>query len=167
MDSTHRASRAVLLLGASLACSTLGGICGPDLGPGPPDPTVTCADGAPPADGQPVVDLSDPATGESLVDGATLPIDYGSQGGSHITVAARLFTASTATWTLEFQILADGVDPSQGPAASGSVAAQACAGWSDATTPVFQNSDVSSGTLRVTATGGGLTLTDEVRVNIQ
>lgn len=163
-----RTPRAAVLLGALLASSTIGGLCGPGPGPTPPDPSSSCAEGAPPSDGQPVIELSDPETGATLEEGHTLLVEQGAQGGSHFMVAARQYAQSSGTWTYTFtlvRILPDGTEQEDG---SSGAAVEACAqGWTVTTSPVFLYGSAGPGTLRVRAESGGVTLTDEVMVNLE
>lgn len=163
-----RTSRAAVLLGALLASSTLGGLCGPSPAPPAPDSTSTCAEGAPPADGQPMIELSDPETGATLEEGHTLLVEHGAQGGSHFMVATRQYSQSAGTWTYTFdliRILPDGTEQNDG---TNSAAVEACApGWTLTTSPVFLYGSAGPGTLRVRAENGGVTLTDEVVVNLE
>lgn len=163
-----RTPRAAVLLGALLASSTIGGLCGPSPAPPAPGPSSTCTEGAPPADGQPMIELSDPETGATLEEGHTLLVEHGAQGGSHFMVAARQYSTSAGTWTYTFtlvRILPDGTEQEDG---SNNAAVEACGpGWTATTSPVFLYGSAGPGTLRVRAENGGATLTDEVMVNLE
>ncbi|EYF05814.1 hypothetical protein [Chondromyces apiculatus] len=159
-------SRSILLFGALLGMSTLGGLCGPV--PDPPDPVVSCGDEAPPEDGMPVVTFINPDTGEALREDTQLGIDSGPQGGSHIFVTLRHYATQAGTYTYNLRAVQD---PSAGDAlvAENAVAVKACApGWTETTAPVFINLYQSTpAILQVRVVGGGAEITDEVKVYVR
>lgn len=104
---------------------SLGG-CFFDCGPGIPEPETSCVDDEPaPADSPALVIGSAEGDGDfsKLDSGATLQLDYGSQGGQHFYYSLRLFGA-TPSQTLVVTFTPSDFEPTgQGGAAGGGAGA--------------------------------------------
>ncbi|WP_437754597.1 hypothetical protein [Sorangium sp. So ce1389] len=180
----------------SVAITALLGVCSmgtfcvlPDPNQGaPPDPSISCAAGEPPAAGEVTLFFSDPA-GQLPAD-AVLQLEYGPQGGQHVMATVRHHTSSDGVWAYRLAFAPDtaepgtpGPDTSRAPKLEGSntVPVNACAsGWTETTAPVFINimdsgqADAAGeipkarGVLRVVATPkeAGEKTSAEVRVQI-
>ncbi|AUX47778.1 uncharacterized protein SOCE26_093020 [Sorangium cellulosum] len=138
--------RTGVALTALLGLLSTGGFCVlQDPGGPPPSPSFACSDGEPPADGEATLFFSDPEGGATpLAEDAVLPLEYGLQGGQHVTVGIRHHTAAAGVWSYRvgFERAAGEETPKGTPVLQGAntVAVNACAsGWTETLTPVFIN----------------------------
>ncbi|XYH96621.1 hypothetical protein ACMHYB_54070 [Sorangium sp. So ce1128] len=142
----------------SVAITALLGLCSmgtfcilPDANNGaPPDPSIACAAGEPPAAGTAALFFSDPQGGVSpLPADAVLQLEYGPQGGQHVMVTVRHHTDGGGVWAYRLGFEPEAVEPGtpapdapRAPVLEGSntVPVNACAsGWTETTAPVFIN----------------------------
>ncbi|WP_437674106.1 hypothetical protein [Sorangium sp. So ce131] len=144
--------RTGVALTALLGLLSTGGFCVLDNPGGPPpSPSFACADGAPPADGEATLFFSDPEGGATpLAADTALPLEYGLQGGQHVTVGIRHHAATAGVWSyrVAFERAAADEAPPGAPVLEGvnTIAVNTCAsGWTETLTPVFINI-VDSGT---------------------
>lgn len=98
-----------------------------------PQVTSTCsASDAGPMNGLPTASLGRQVDGpfQPLLDGDTMPVVYGPQGGEHVYVSVRLFTQVRGTWVYSFQAL----DESGSQVGSSTQVVSACGpGWTTST----------------------------------
>ena len=147
---------------------TLGGFCGTGGGDDPPSPIEACTSAQPPP--EPRVDTLLVGAGRDaafreLVDGESLIIGYGPQGGQHVLLSARLFTDDGGIWTVE-SVLRDTSGSERGRSAH---FPKACAGgWLElGDFTVFLDDDESfSGTLSVKVSYGNKSLSRELLIAV-
>lgn len=173
---------------ALLGLLSMGAFCLEDLEqPGPPDPSFACVDGAPPAAGAATLFFSDPGGGASpLAADAVLDLEYGLQGGQHVTVRIRQHTGHAGVWAYRVAFEPATPDPEAPPGApvlegENTVAVNPCSsGWTETIAPLFIDvidggqpdetgrSPDARGALRVVAThrGSGEVVSAESAVQI-
>ena len=147
---------------------TLGGFCGTGGGGDPPTPTESCVSAEQPP--EPRVDTVIVGTGtedafRQLVDGDKLVIGYGSQGGQHVLLSARLFTDDAGIWTVE-SLLHDASGSERGRSTH---FPKVCSGgWLELSDfPVFLHDDEPfGGTLSVTLSHGERSISRELPVDV-
>ncbi|MGK3999307.1 hypothetical protein [Sorangium sp. So ce1024] len=153
----HPKLRTSVALTALLGLFSMGTFCVlPDPNAGaPPDPSTACADGEPPAAGEPALFFGDPSDGAApLAPDAVLRLEYGPQGGQHVMVTIRHHTRSDGVWAYRLGFQQEAAEPgtpepgTPDPAAprppvlegSNTVPVNACAsGWTETVAPVFIN----------------------------
>lgn len=149
----------------------MGSLCGPQ--PDSPEAISECVDGlAAPADGKDTLILGRLNGGQfsPLAAGDRLEMNYGDQGGQHVFVAARLYSAGVAgVWAYAFEVQEGGGTPDA--EGSTSHAVSACGpGWTQTETPVFMDADRAiEGVIRLVATNqdSGAVISAEIAVAIR
>lgn len=114
---------ATLVLAAQLGC---GGGCSPSI----PEPSTECDTSIPAPAAETVVagQLDDRGAFVPLTDGDHLPLHFGSQGGSHLELAVRLYAEAGDVWVHELALWNDDLEEQAG---STSERVEACTpGWS-------------------------------------
>jgi len=155
----------VVFIAASMS---LGGFCGTGGGGDPPSPTEACTTAQPPP--EPRVDtllvgVGREAAFRELVDGESLVIAYGPQGGQHVLVSARVFTDDAGIWTVE-SVLRDASGSERGRSAH---FPEVCSGgWLElGDFTVFLDEDEPfTGTLSVKVSHGERSLTRELPIAV-
>ncbi len=137
--------RITVAIAALLGLLSMGTFCILDDPRGiPPSPSFACAAGDPPEEGAAPLFFSAPEGGASpLAPDATLAIEYGNQGGQHVTVALRHHAAAAGVWTyrLGFEQSPPEAEAAQStPKIEGAntVPVDACpSGWTETRAPLF------------------------------
>lgn len=148
--------RATVLL--IMTCGLLAG-CGPDE---PVDPEEAVCIDLPAPETSPVLIVGAVEAGEFLVvdDGSTLVLQHGIQGGTHLDLAARVFSLASSRLVLELTIEGSSRE-------STTVAADPCSGWIEIVGRVFDPSEGDARLrVRLLDDGGAELATEELDVYV-